>query len=150
MIEDLEDASFEPTGRPHVTVLSAAVAAASLVLLLALIIAPASRRGAAPQAATPATIATTTPTLTIVSNPINQVRIDLTREIVCADGTRLRPPYQLSFSFDDGFGAIYGVPSEGGTSRSVPVAVVIDARRSRAIVTCDIFAPRVDLKTIAR
>jgi hypothetical protein len=67
--------------------------------------------------------------------PLHHLRLDLTRDSVCPDGTRLIPPYDLTRAADTGeiFAVRYVV---GGTSRSVPVHLVLDKRTSYWIVTC--------------
>jgi hypothetical protein len=148
VIEDLDGTAAEPSRRRHVAALSAAVAAISIALLLALIV-PRSPEAAAPQAAvSPAPSPSLSSTLTMSSNPMRNVFVDLTRTSMCPDGMLLAPPYLLAF--DDSSGGAFAVQSEprtrssARTSRAVPVTFVHD-RQGRYIVTCvrsNILAPR--------
>lgn len=139
MIQDLDGAVSEPTRRRHVVVLSSAIAAASLVLLFALI-APPARFGATPQTASPAP----SPRgyeMTVVGSPLHHIRLDLTRDSVCPDGTRLIPPYDLVSEASSGelFATRHVV---GGMSRAVPAQLVLDKRTSYWIVACGTFETR--------
>ena len=134
MIQDLDGAVSEPPRRGHVVVLSAATAAVSLVLLFALI-APPARFGAMPQAASPAPSPRGYEMTVVGGPPLHHLRLDLTRDSVCPDGTRLIPPYDLTRSADTGevFAVRYAV---GGVSRAVPAQLVLDKQTSYWIVAC--------------
>jgi hypothetical protein len=140
MIEDIEGATSEPTRRRPVVLLSALTTFVSLILLAALVVLP-PRAGIAPQAASPAPGASAGPVTTFVSNPISQLRIDLTHDSLCPDGTRLIPPYFLAV--DGSTGDIFAVRSVVGTTRSVPVTIVADARTPWLSVTCATSVPPV-------
>jgi len=153
VIVDIEGATSEPTRRRHVVVLSAAMAGVSLVLLFTLVFAPQFHVGTAPLAAAPAPSASagpvktivSSPTMTIQSNPISQLRVDLSRASVCADGTRLDPPYHLGFAGDAG--PIVAGRFDGGTGRPVSVTLIIDGQPGWLTVSCatsDDFGPRID------
>jgi hypothetical protein len=130
VIQDIEGATSEPTRRRHVAVLSGAIAAVSLALFLALI-APPSRDTAAPSPAP----SPNTQRLTIVSNPLNQMRLDLTLDSLCPDGTRLIPPYHLAF--DEGTGQVFAARYVvGRVTHAVPVTVVVDKRTPYLTVAC--------------
>jgi hypothetical protein len=133
VIEDIEGATSEPTRRRHVAALSGAMAAVSLALFLALIV-PPSREAERPS---PEPSPTASVTLTITSNPIRNVRLDLTLDSVCPDGTRLIPPYDLVFGEPSGqvFAVRYVV---GRVAHSVPVTVVADKRTPYLTVACGI------------
>jgi hypothetical protein len=137
VIEDLDGATPEPTRRWHVVALSAVTAALSLVLLMTLFM-PA-RLESPPRAASPEASASPGPRMIISSRaPITHARVDLSRATVCADGTRLNPPYFLSVDegtgrvslghHHDGSGEFIGLP--------VPVIFRFDARTGYMIVTC--------------
>ncbi len=134
--------------------LSAAMASVSLVLLAALVFAPPSRLGTAPHAASPASSASAGPVMTIVSGPTmffqsntpSQLRVDLTREILCAERTRLSPPYHLAF--DGRTGAIVaGRFDDDETGRPVSVTLVFDGGTGWLTVSCatsNVSVPRID------
>ena len=134
VIKDLDGAVSEPPRRGHVVVLSAATAAVSLFLLFALI-APTTRFGETPQAASPAPTPRGYEMMVVGGPPLHHLRLDLTRDSVCPDGTRLIPPYDLTRSADAGeiFAVRYVV---GGASRAVPVQLVLDKQTSYWIVAC--------------
>ena len=73
-------------------------------------------------------------TVTFGSSPISQLRLDLTRDSVCSDGTRLIPPYYIAVNASTG--DMFAVRSVGGTTRSVPVRVLADVRTTWLTVTC--------------
>jgi len=153
VIEDIEGAAPEPTRRRHVAALSAAIATVSLVLLVALVV-PTSRVATPPPAASPAAGVSAGPTvrttivsnpitgmrfdagpevrMTIVSNAISGMRVDLTHTSVCADGTRLIPPYDLAF--EGVTGRVFAVGPN--LSHSLPVAFRFDARTGWMTVSC--------------
>jgi hypothetical protein len=139
MIEDIEGATSEPARRRHAAVLSAASASIALALLVVLV---GPLRVAMAPAASPRASTGPVTTVTFSSNPISQLRLDLTRDSLCPDGTRLIPPYFLAV--DAGTGAIQAVRFVGGTSRAVPVRVVPDAVTPWFSVSCgtsDVAAP---------
>ena len=119
MIEDLDGANVEPTRRGHVFVLSAATAAVALALLAALVV-PRSTDVDAPLAASPSPRGSGV-TLIISSNPLLNMRLDLSRTVVCADGTRLEPPYFISV--DESNRQMFASGASAGTDRSVRVAL---------------------------
>ena len=133
MIQDLDGAVSEPTRRRHVVVLSAATAAVSLVLLIALI-APPTRFGDPTQAASPSPNPRASFVMTVVSNPLRNLPLDLTRSSVCPDGSRLAPPYFLTV--EAGTGRILAGVFDGG--RRVPhlVTLNLDAGTGKVTVTC--------------
>ena len=134
MIEDIEGATSEPVRRGHVLALSSAIAAISFVLLLAIVVVP-SRVGTPAQPVAPAAAsAAPATTVTFGSSPISQLRLDLTRDSVCSDGTRLIPPYYIAVNASTG--DMSAVRSIGGTTRSVPVRVLADPRTPWLRVTC--------------
>jgi hypothetical protein len=129
VIEDIEGATLEPTRRPHVFALSAAVAAVTLALLVVLLV-PPSRHAAAPQAASAAPSASSGPVMTIVSGPTVSFvsgspyaqagplplgRVD-ERSVRCVGGVS-NPPYIVVF---DGNGQVVAAYSSGRSERSVP------------------------------
>ncbi|HUG05113.1 MAG TPA: hypothetical protein VMQ78_01065 [Candidatus Limnocylindria bacterium] len=140
MIQDLDGAVSEPTRHPHVVALSAATAVVSLVLLFALI-APPAHFGATPQAASLAP----SPRgyeMTVVGTPLHHLRLDLTRDSVCPDGTRSIPPYALVSDASSGellFAMGYVV---GGMSRAVQAQLVLDEQTSYWVVACGTFETR--------
>lgn len=73
--------------------------------------------------------------MTVVGAPLHHLRLDLTRDSVCADGTRLIPPYDLTSDASSGdiFAVRYVV---GGVSRAVPAQLVLDKQSSYWIVAC--------------
>jgi hypothetical protein len=144
MIEDIEGATSEPTRRGHVVVLSAATAAAALVLLVALVL-PASITNTSLRA--PAPSARASLSVSFVSNPMAELPIDLSSAILCADGTRLNPPFRLVFSATTG--RIYVGPSDRGAALLVPATLAPDARTGRVIVRCATSTPVVTGDMIA-
>jgi hypothetical protein len=143
MIEDIEGATTEPTRRGHVVVLSGAVAVVSLVLLLALVVpAPVSTSVQAPAPSARASLS-----VTFVSNPMAELPIDLSSAILCADGTRLNPPFRLVFSATTG--QIYVGPSDRGAALLVPATLAPDARTGKVIVRCATSTPVVTGDMIA-
>jgi hypothetical protein len=137
MIQELDGTASEPTRRRHVVTLSAATAAVSLFLLF-LLIAPTTRFGATPQADSPAPSKRGYEMKVVGGPPLHHLRLDLTRDSMCPDGTRLIPPYDLMRSADTGevFAVRYVV---GGANRSVPVQLVLDKQSSYWIVACGTF-----------
>jgi len=151
VIQDLDGATPEPTRRGHVVALSAAIAAVSLVLLVALVV-PPSIPSTSPQAPAPSasggpvmTIASG-PTMFLLSNTPSQLRVDLTREILCADRARLNPPYHLAFDLRTG-AIVAGRFDDDETRRPVSVTLVFDGGSGWLTVSCatsNVFAPRID------
>jgi hypothetical protein len=138
VIEDLDGAMPEPTRRWHVVALSAATAALSLVLLIALVM-PASLIDSPPLATSPAASASPGPRMIISSRPpISHMRIDLSRAIVCSDGTRLDPPYWPSVDDSTGWVSVGQYHDRSGELIGIPVPVIFrfDARTGFMIVTC--------------
>jgi hypothetical protein len=134
VIEDLEGATTEWGHRRHVLVLSAASAALSLALLVTLLV-PMPRADMPVPAAAPAPSASAQTVMTVTSNPVSQLRLDLTRDSLCPDGTRLIPPYGLAV--DAAGEAIFAVRSDGYRwTRAVPVVVVPIKGTSWLMVTC--------------
>ena len=120
--------------------LSAATAAVSLVLFFALVTAQAPV-DATPQAASPAP-SPRGHEMTVVGTPLHHLRLDLTRDSVCPDGTRLIPPYDLASDASSGetiFAVRYVV---GGVSRAVPAQLVLDKQSSYWIVACGTLETR--------
>jgi hypothetical protein len=160
VIEDIEGGAPEPTRRPHVVVLSGAVAIASLVLLLTLVVpapvvpAPVvpARVDTAKYAASPRPSATLGPLMTTVSIALSQLRVDLTRTSACTDGTRLVPPYHLMV--DATSGRVIAVVSDPRTDRSagrsVPVALAWDGGAGYLTVTCATNEDSVPWDKVAR
>jgi hypothetical protein len=147
MIEDIEGATSEPTRCVHVAVMSAATAAVALVLLLALVV-PPSRSAAPLQAASPASSASSTFTTTfassnplVLSNPAARLPVDLSRTTLCADGTRLMPPYFLVF--DATSKQIFAGPFDDGPRLPVPVTLDLDAGTGKVTVRCTTSLPQV-------
>ena len=134
MIQDLDGTVSEPTRRRHVVTLSATTTAVSLVLLFALI-GPTTHFGATPQAASPAPSLRSYQMTVVGGPPLSHMRLDLTRDSMCPDGTRLIPPYDLMRSAETGeiFAVRYVV---GGANRSVPVQLVLDKQSAYWIVAC--------------
>jgi hypothetical protein len=138
MIEDIEGATSEPTRRGHVVVLSAAVAAAALVLLVALVV---PSRDAPPQATSPSPSAG--PSLLVISvasNPLSRLPVDLSRTTVCRDGTWLTPPYFLAF--DGRSGQLFAAPFDNGPRRPVPVTFDLNAATGKVTVRCATSPPQ--------
>jgi len=71
-----------------------------------------------------------------------------TQASLCADGTRLNPPYQLMF--DATSGRMVALNAEPRTGRSVPVAFVANPRTGLLTVTCATSDIPVPWETIAR
>jgi hypothetical protein len=132
VIEDLDGAATEPSRRWHVALLSAALAAFSLVLLVVLVGPPANLSDT-PHAASPAPSAAPATTVTFSSNPISRLRIDLTHEAACADGTRLIPPYYISV--DAATGGMSAARVDG-TDRAVGIALVFNPETGWINVSC--------------
>lgn len=132
MIEDLEGATTEPSRRRHVALLSAAVAAFSLVLLVVLI-GPPGIPSDVPYAASPSRGAAPVTTVTFSSNPISRMRLDLTHEAACSDGTRLIPPYYISIDADTGRMSAARVD---GTDRAVGITLVFNPETGWINVSC--------------
>lgn len=138
MIEDLDGDTPEPTRRRHTVVLSAATAALSLVLLMTLVV-PAALIDSSQLAASPAASASPGPRMIISSRPpISHMRIDLSRAIVCSDGTRLDPPYWPSVDDSTGRVSVAQYHDRSGELIGFPVPVIFrfDARTGYMIVTC--------------
>ena len=134
MIQDLDGTVPRPPHRWRIVALSAATAAASLVLLLAVMLPPefVSRL---PQ------LASTTPITLgydMTGTPLHHLRLDLTRDSVCPDGTRLIPPYNLTSdgSRSEIFAVRYVVT---GVARAVRVQLVFDQQTSYWTVACGTF-----------
>ena len=72
--------------------------------------------------------------MTVVSNPLRNLPLDLTRSSVCPDGNRLTPPYFLIV--EAGTGRILAGAFDGG--RRVPhlVTLNLDAGTGKLTVTC--------------
>ena len=147
MIEDIEGATSEPKRHWHVAMLSGAVAIVSLVLLVALVL--PSPLGTAPQPASPAPNASADPfVVPFASNPLSQMRVDLTQASACAEGLWLTPPYHLAL--DATSGRVIAMNSEPRTGRSVPVALVANPRTGWLTVTCTTSDISVPWETVAR
>lgn len=132
MIEDLDGVTAEPSRRRHVAVLSAAVAAFSLVLLV-LLVGPPTIPSDTPHAASPAASAAPATTVTFSSNPISRMRIDLTHEAACSDGTRLIPPYYISVDASTGE---MSAARLDGTDRAVGITLVFNPETGWINVSC--------------
>lgn len=138
MIQDLDGDTPEPTRRWHVVALSAATAALSLVLLIALVM-PAPIIDSSQLVASPAASASPGPRMIISSRPpISHMRIDLSRAIVCSDGTRLNPPYWPAVDDSTGRVSVAQFHDRSGEriGISVPVIFRFDARTGYMTVTC--------------
>jgi hypothetical protein len=132
VIQDIEGDTVEPTRRRHVVVLSGAVAALSFALLLVLV-APPSREAAVQHAPSPVASPGASSTLTIASNPMNTVYVDLANTSLCPNGSSSSTPSYV-VSFDARSGLAYAVQPVPSTSRSAPVPIVADAKTGRPIV----------------
>jgi len=133
VIQDLDGAVSEPTRRRHVVVLSAATAAVSIILFFA-IIAPPVRLGETPQAASPSPSPNASFVMTVVSNPLRNLPLDLTRSSACPDGSRLTPPYFLTV--EAGTGRILAGAFDGGRRVHHLVTLNLDAGTGKLTVTC--------------
>jgi hypothetical protein len=143
VIEDLDGATSEPSRRTHVAVLSAATALFAIVLFYVLV-APPTFVGAPPQAASPSPSQSIV--MTVASNSFINLPVDLTRSVMCADGTRWgNPPLQLAVDATGGRVVSFVVYDRTG---SRPIAFVQEERGTgRLIVTCaqpDGVAPRIN------
>ena len=134
MIQDLDGTVPKPAQRWRIAALSAATAAASLVLLLALVLPPEFVTRLSQPSPRPFTLG-----YDMTSTPLHHLRLDLTRDSVCPDGTRLIPPYHLTSdgSRSEIFAVRYVVT---GVARAVRVQLVFDEQTSYWIVACGTFA----------
>lgn len=133
MIQDLDGATLEPTRRWRVVVLSAATAAVSLVLLVALI-GPPMRFGEPPHAASPSPSPRASFAMTVASNPLRNLPLDLTRSSVCPDGSLLTPPYHLIV--EAGTGRILAGAFQDESRGPHLVTLNLDAGTGKVTVTC--------------
>lgn len=132
MIEDLDGTATEPSRRRHVALLSAAVAACSLVLLVVLI-GPPTIPSDTPYTASPAPSAAPATTVTFSSNPISRLRVDLTHESACPDGTRLIPPYYITVDAETGR---MSAARSDGTDPAVGITLAFDPETGWINVLC--------------
>jgi hypothetical protein len=130
LIEDIEGATADPPRRRHVAVLSAAVAAAALALLLALVVPPSRDAAVTQSPAVPSARAGFE--VTVASDPMRNVFVDMSRTSRCPDGSLLAPHYWVSI--DTSSGGAYAVSPESRTSRSAPSPLVVDPRSGRPVV----------------
>jgi hypothetical protein len=141
VIEDIEGATMEPSRSRHVLALSAAVASLAFVLLVALV-APQVPGGFAPEASSSPASPRGLSVPASVSNPLAQLRVDLTQASQCGDGAQLTPPYLLAV--DMASGRVFAMTSEGRSGRPIPVMLVPASRAGWLTVTCatpDLLAP---------
>jgi hypothetical protein len=72
--------------------------------------------------------------MTVASNPLRNLPLDLTRSSVCPDGSRLTPPYFLTVEADTG--RILAGVFDSGSRVSQLVALNLDAGTGKVTVTC--------------
>ena len=154
MIEDLEGAPSEPPRRRHVLAASLGTAGVAVALFLTLVFTPL-RLDELPRASVPAPSPSVASLMFVVPQQSILSNIDQMRQRACASGPgvqwilvpvpapdarTVRPPTTA-------------VASEAWTGWAIPVGDRSGETTGWMTVTCatsDVFAPRVDLKNIAR
>jgi hypothetical protein len=139
VIEDLEGATSEPSRRRHVAALSAVTAVFAIVLFYVLV-APQTFVGAPPQAASPSPSRTFV--MTVASNPLINMPLDMTRSGMCSDRTA-SAPLQLAVDATSGRALLVVYDRTG----SRPAFFQEERGTGRLVVTCvtpDSFAPRIN------
>jgi hypothetical protein len=144
VIEDVEGATSEPTGRLQVVALSALSAAVSLIVLLALVLPPSDMGG--PQAASPAASPSASAFTMTFARPDTRVTW---AEIFSRDGTVLlqclasTDASPLVFARPDMWGPFVIVGPQTSTARSVPVPVAAASTGWLSVncATSEVFTP---------